>query len=268
MIQINERLSEFSFGYGVVEETRRLLQLVGWNAVPFLPSLLHENEIGFDVAFHEPGAVLMLQFKLGEELRRFHRSRPNQPIPALARPFWRFQVHTGEQQFLRLWSSEVLGALVYYVAPRFANWSAYERYFLNGVILDNSLLITPAAIRQAAPGPAAKHRVLYDAARNYVCSEPIETPDIRSKDLVARIAERLARGEAPLAHTIKGLSEKLREPRRRLRRPLPRHVDLLRGRARTPVEEDAAVVALEAWMQGTQLVFVGSSPSGEGGARG
>jgi hypothetical protein len=121
VIKLHERLSEFSYGYGVTNETRELLTTVGWHAVPFLPSLIHEKEVGFDVAFSKPGAVLTLQFKLGDQLGRFRRQYPAQPIPALERPFWRFPVHTGEQQFLRLWSFEVMGAEVYYVAPRFSD---------------------------------------------------------------------------------------------------------------------------------------------------
>ncbi len=87
MIDLRERLSEFSYGYGITREVEVLLANVGLATTPFLPSLLHEASLGFDVAFSKPGAVMLLQFKLGKELRRFHRHLPTQPIPPLERPF-------------------------------------------------------------------------------------------------------------------------------------------------------------------------------------
>jgi hypothetical protein len=102
MINLHERLSEFSYGYGVTREVETLLVSVGLYATPFLPSLLHEASLGFDVSFNSPGTVVLLQFKLGSELKRYHRSPPSQSIPPLERPFWRFNVDTSEHQFQRL----------------------------------------------------------------------------------------------------------------------------------------------------------------------
>lgn len=101
MIDLHERLSEFSYGYGVIRETEALLASVGLTTTPFQPSLLHEGEVGFDVAFRGPGTAVMLQFKLGQELQRFHRTR-NQARPQINRPFWRFSVDTTEHQFQQL----------------------------------------------------------------------------------------------------------------------------------------------------------------------
>lgn len=61
-IELRERLSEFSYGYGVTRETEHLLRQIGIRPVPFLPSLLQEADLGFDVAFERPGAPLLLQF--------------------------------------------------------------------------------------------------------------------------------------------------------------------------------------------------------------
>lgn len=88
MINLHERLSEFSYGYGVTREVERRLAAAGLRATPFLPSLLHEASVGFDVAFSGPGQVVMLQFKLGQELSRFRRLHPGETIPLLQRPFW------------------------------------------------------------------------------------------------------------------------------------------------------------------------------------
>jgi hypothetical protein len=58
MIDLPERLSEFSYGYGVTREVESLLASVSMRTAPFMPSLLHEAKLGFDVAFKNPGSVL------------------------------------------------------------------------------------------------------------------------------------------------------------------------------------------------------------------
>jgi hypothetical protein len=48
MIDLHERLSEFSYGYGVTREAENLLGS-GYPYRAFSPSLLDEAELGFDV---------------------------------------------------------------------------------------------------------------------------------------------------------------------------------------------------------------------------
>jgi hypothetical protein len=84
-VDLHERLSEFSYGYGVTREAEAALASVGLRAIPFLPNLLHEAELGFDVGFDRPGAPLLLQFKLGQAMKRFVPG----PGPHLNRPYWR-----------------------------------------------------------------------------------------------------------------------------------------------------------------------------------
>ena len=92
MFALNERLSEYAYGFGATTEALALLRSVGVHAVPFLPNLIHEAEVGFDVSFSAPGTILMLQFKLGHQLDRFVRKPANQTPPSVVRPFWRFEV--------------------------------------------------------------------------------------------------------------------------------------------------------------------------------
>src|SRR5262252_6633949 len=116
MIDLHERLSEFSYGYGVTREIEKLLQSIGIHTAPFFPSLLQEAQLGFDVAFNKPGAALLVQFKLGQSLRRFVRNNADQPAPLLDRPFWRFNLNTGEPegQYETLLKAEQDGADTYY----------------------------------------------------------------------------------------------------------------------------------------------------------
>src|ERR1700753_622401 len=120
-VDLHERLSEFSYGYGVTREVEEQLRLRGLAAIPFFPNLIHEAELGFDVGFRRAGIPLLLQFKLGQAARRFVPG----PRPAfLGQPFWRFNVDTGEQdgQYELLLKSEEDGADVFYVAPKFHDW--------------------------------------------------------------------------------------------------------------------------------------------------
>ena len=254
MINLHERLSEFFYGYGVTREMERRLAAAGVKATPFLPSLLHEASLGFDVAFSGPGQVVMLQFKLGQQLSRFRRLTPAESIPMLQKPFWRYYVDVDEHQFLRLEEFERSGADVFYVAPRFSSWSAYERAFHASEILQRSLLLWPSQIRLGASGAPGEHRIVYDKVSRYVCSEPQVIDEVRAQDAVEKVAARARESELPLAVQLERLVTRERARNvPRLSRPRQRD---LRSRARTLVDAMAAEIGFEAWLQGAQVLFV------------
>lgn len=264
MFALNERLSEYAYGFGATTEALSLLRSVGTQAVPFLPNLIHENEVGFDVSFSAPGTMVMLQFKLGHQLGRFVRKPATQTPPDVARPFWRFEVNVDHQQFIRLRSWETLGAEVYYVAPRFSDWLSYERHFLGGAILDHSLLITPQDIHSGAGGSPGKHRIVYDRMSGFVCSEASQTPKRRIGDVVQKIRERSVSGPS-LGEVISRMKEQAADgPQRRATRDIVSAREAmagrLRARARSAIEGEAAVFAAEAWSEGVQVMFVGEAP--------
>ena len=261
MFALNERLSEYAYGFGATTEALGLLRSVGTHAVPFLPNLIHENEVGFDVSFSAPGTMVMLQFKLGHQLGRFVRKPATQTPPDVARPFWRFEVNVDHQQFIRLRSWETLGAEVYYVAPRFADWQAYERHFLRGTILEHSLLMTPDDIHNGASGAPGKHRIVYDRTSRFVCSEARQAPERPIRDVVEKIRERRESGPS-LGDVLSRMKEQATDaPRRRPTRATltvrEEASGRLRARARSAIEGEAAVFAAEAWAEGVQVMFVG-----------
>jgi hypothetical protein len=147
-VDLHNRLSEFSYGYGVTREVERQLVSIGLHPTPFLPSLLHEAMLGFDVKFDRLGVALLLQFKLGEALQRFRRDDISRPPPPLGKPFWRFSIDTAEQdgQFDLLLKAEQAQAEVYYVAPRFTSWDSYVSEFQSERVLYESLLLRPSEI--------------------------------------------------------------------------------------------------------------------------
>lgn len=286
MIELHERLSEFSYGYGVTRETEMLLEQTGLRAVPFLPSLIQENDLGFDVAFDRPGAALMLQFKLGQSLTRFHRTDKSAPAPLLNRPFWRFSIDTAEPegQFETLLKAEHDGAEVYYTAPRFSDWPHYARVFERREVLDNSLLVRPSEIRAALDAQGATdgaHRIVYDRYRVHVCSEPRRVSEVNGDDAVAKIAnivrERVEPAGALLERIFNGLADRSIVRRARTietsdyalvqaddlggrasaeyaRLQRARRLADLTKRARTRDHAVAAAVGIELWTLGIQLI--------------
>lgn len=290
MIDLHERLSEFSYGYGVTRSVERLLASVGIRAVPFLPSLLQEKQVGFDVAFGERGVPILLQFKLGQTLERFIRSDKSYPAPLLQRPFFRFSINTAEPdgQFEALLKAQTDGAEVYYVAPRFADWPQYVQFFESDEVLENSVMITPSEVRQALSSkslPDGPHRIVYDKNRAHVCSEPIEVSEARPQLFAHSIATKVRDGEATLGRLVHQLYDGLEnrstirreasdivsehedastEPAEALDRRSPERVTQLernrrlaelKERARSLNDAVAAALAFEFWSLGIQVLF-------------
>jgi hypothetical protein len=175
MIELHERLSEFSYGYGITREIERLLDGIGIKTAPFLPSLAQEANLGFDVGFKKPGAAILVQFKLGQNVRRFVRPKSMMVAPGVAKPFWRFNINTAEPegQYETLLKAEQDGAEVYYAAPRFVDWNDYLALFETEDVLENSLLIRPMEIRDKL---AAQQPRCGSSARNATARPSRSTP--------------------------------------------------------------------------------------------
>jgi hypothetical protein len=291
MIDLHERLSEFSYGYGVTRDVEQLLTSAGIRAVPFLPSLLQEKLIGFDVGFGERGVPLLLQFKLGQTLRRFVRRDKSYPAPLLRRPFFRFSINTAEPdgQFEALLKAQTDGAEVYYVAPRFSDWPQYVQFFESGEVLERSVMITPGQIRQALLSkglPDGPHRIVYDRNSAHVCSEPVEVSEARPQHIAHTIGTRVRADETNLGRLVHQLydglenrsairrespdimpeheEEATEEPTQAMDRRAPeqttrlernRRLIALKERARSSDDAVAAALGFEFWTLGIQLLF-------------
>ncbi len=203
MKNLHESLSEFSYGHGVTREVESYLSSVGLHTTPYLPSLRDEGSLGFDVGFNRPGKFLLLQFKLGQELRRFRRSNPRDQIPRLSKPFWRFNVDTSELQFRALREWEDAGAEVYYIAPKFSHWRRFEECYLDGSILENSLTFNPSELDQTQIQSGNRHRIVYDSENHHICSDPLPFEEVNWDDCAKKIAKSIKEGDA------KPLSEQL-----------------------------------------------------------
>lgn len=286
MIDLHERLSEYSYGYGVTRETESLLEGIGVRPVPFLPSLIQEAELGFDVGFNRPGAALMLQFKLGHSLKVFRRTDLTVPPPDLGRPYWRFNIDTAEPdgQFETLLKAEQDGAETYYVAPRFSDWAHYADLFDRREVLENSLMLRPSEIRTALEDkgdPDGPHRIVYDRYRVHVCSKPALMKEVTDDNLLQRVAAAVREKREPIGSVIQRVYEGF-EDRSSVRRqadieppPSPqaapviahratgefaraqrtRRLNGLLGRAKTREQAVAVAVGVELWALGIQLIL-------------
>lgn len=228
-VDLHQRLSEYSYGYGVTREVGMLLESVGLNAIPYLPNLIDEAGLGFDVGFERPGLPLLLQFKLGEALQRFVRSDPAQPKPILNSPFWRFRIDTAEVngQYDLLLKADQGGAEVYYVAPRFSDWPAYVMAFERGEILEHSLILKPSEIDMAMTRQSMSdglHRVVYDKVNVYVCSEPAQVQETSLLSFAERLKSIIISRKQPLGDALKVVHESLSK-NRELRMPIPVEAD-------------------------------------------
>ena len=208
MIEVSEQLSEFTYGYGATRELETLFAQRNLRVVPYLPNLRKEAEQGFDVSFKAPGVVILLQFKLGQELKVFRRTLLTHTRPELEKPFWRYTVDLDSSQFNRLLAHQLGGATVCYMAPRFASWQSHEEAFRKRTIINRSLLVEPSEIlRGARPFSTGRHRVAYDRHRAYVCSEAIPIRDVNLDEVVQRASEGCEDEGIPLTRTISFLYE-------------------------------------------------------------
>lgn len=277
-IQLQERLSEFSYGYGVTREFERSLVAQGLRAVPFLPSLLHEAKLGFDVGFDRVGTPLLLQFKLGHAMRRFSPG----PRPTLNQPFWRFKIDTAEPdgQFELLLKAERDGADVFYVAPKFHDWEIYLQAFENGRITRQSVIVKPSSIRHVLDNnvvPDGHHKIVYDHSRTYLCSDPIPLEHVNPFNVAQTVRNDISHRKETLGQSLEKIyggfdsrfevrtaafklsdrtgfdipSDANEQPKLRAAR-----VERLLNRGRTREEAIALAVAAEAWSVGAQTIFV------------
>ena len=263
MINLHERLSEFSYGYGVTREVEKLLAPTGLHATPFFPSLRQEGELGFDVGFETCGCVVLFQFKLGQELQRFRRQEPQQLAPSLEPPFWRLSIKKPVNQFKHLLNFEKQGANVVYVAPRFSCWTDYKSVFRGNQVLDKSILLIPSEIERGrlAQGEKVSDRVVYDRTRSYICSEPIELHEETRGGLKRKIEECVRTHDSSLKSNIEHLFEYVLTEYEIIeegdsRVSTSQLLDFIGSVAPPSVYDMARIIGFVALNLGAQLVFV------------
>lgn len=215
--------SEFSFGYAAIREAESDLNAVYLrNGAPILPSLPHEEALGWDVNLPCLGYALFLQFKRAEFISRRHPDSPT--WGHVGSKHYRFSIDTDGHQHQRLLELEkriISGSIVgdvYYVAPTFHGKNEFDDAYLTGQVLHRSVIEPPS---EFGASDGIHHYVINAATGStQVLSEPrrpskrIQWANIventvgharRSLDDVADRREGLLRLEAALLAVVEGL---------------------------------------------------------------
>lgn len=193
--EINWAFSEFTYGFGVIHEIINTFSDNGLKCVPYQPNLRVENEVGYDVALDKPGKPILIQFKLGQKMRRYRPLSGGAPASQfpINGEYYRFKIplngDAGTQYRLLLEHENSPDKFeVYYMAPIFSDWDDFSTNLDSKTIYKNSLIIKPSEIASAITAQALTgnvHQVAYNAENQYVCSEPTK---IEKYDIV-KIAE-------------------------------------------------------------------------------
>src|SRR5690606_37209162 len=133
-------ISEFTFGYAFLyEQTQR--HWANLKAVPVLPSLREEAELGWDARLPTSAVDYYYQFKLSDYLTRRNASFISDGT--YSRPYYRISLHkrNRNRQHARLRRLCATHPNTYYVAPEFSTSTDFESAYFSSSITDHSRLI-------------------------------------------------------------------------------------------------------------------------------
>ncbi|MCL4258008.1 MAG: hypothetical protein KJZ53_05705 [Anaerolineales bacterium] len=167
---MRSELTEFSYGYAIIEE---LASQYALQAAPILPNLIQEGHLGYDVKLNLNGSLAFLQFKLAECLVRNTAEYSN----VLGLPYYRFTFYSRRRspQHELLLNLELSGQDVFYVAPAFHRIAQLNNFYLNREVIPNSIFLQPTTIGLLPDDD--DHYFLFNQLRHPVfCSEPRGIP--------------------------------------------------------------------------------------------
>jgi hypothetical protein len=164
-------ISEFSYGYALVEQISRnnAFQIT---AAPVFPSLIQEGyQFGYDAAIQFGGVPLFLQFKLSDHLERSNAREASR----VGLPYYRMHLRSARysDQHSMLLNLENRGEVVFYAAPMFHRAEELNDAYINHQVFQRSLLISPSVIGTLPD--LQEHYIVFNLSQQtFVCSEPRE----------------------------------------------------------------------------------------------
>ncbi|MFE0530425.1 hypothetical protein ACFW0V_22795 [Micromonospora parva] len=166
--------SEFSYGYAAIREAEsELAQVYRSRGAPILPSLVAEEQLGWDAQIPFVEYALFLQFKRAQYVSRRHPASPT--WPHVGGPHYRFAIDTDGHQHRallhleqRLRTGIEIGE-VFYAAPTFHEDRQFDACYSTGEVLDRSSLVSPSEFR----GDSGVHHFVTDLSGN---SQILSTP--------------------------------------------------------------------------------------------
>lgn len=190
--------SEFTYGFALVNELTKVLSC---KAVPLFPSLREEGKAGggYDVKIEgKNGAILHLQFKLSEFLKRTNAREYGLPGHSLKLPYYRFEITNNrisqQHKLLRILENE--HPQTFYVAPMFYKKSKIESFWQSTEVTKHSVFVKPSSIGDLSDG--LTHRICFDKSlvsnnQAYLFSNPkeidVHTFENFSEGLISQVKE-------------------------------------------------------------------------------
>ena len=161
-MKVNEKFSEFTYGFALVNELTKVLPC---KAVPLFPSLREEGKTGggYDVRIEEDkGTILHLQFKLSKQLNRRNAREYKLPGHSLGLPYYRFEVMSNRlsRQHCSLLALEVQHPQTFYVAPSYHLTTEINTYWNSAEVAKHSVFIKPSSIGKLPDG--SPHSICFD----------------------------------------------------------------------------------------------------------
>lgn len=153
-------MSEFTFGFAFLFE----LTTANWTdvtAAPVLPSLIQEQNKGWDARLPIAGTPYFYQFKLADYLYRSNAKFIRDGI--YNSPYFRIGLHRNDnsQQHRLLRALSAQNPETYYVAPEVRTIEQFNSSFLQKVLAQNSRLIPVRDCEDIAPTDSEQHYITF-----------------------------------------------------------------------------------------------------------
>ena len=173
--------SEFSYGFSFTENMMRSDSIVP-DFYPIHPSLRAEADLGYDIEFRHPGAILYFQFKIPKMLktnRALETNRNRFNIGDLYPPFLRMpimsQTTSNQHNTLISWEKKKIKenkrnrnkrcSFVFYATPMFSDSNDLNANFQSASVHLSSALFSPLEIDYLRPGDY--HSIAYNLGVHY-----------------------------------------------------------------------------------------------------
>jgi hypothetical protein len=157
-----------------------------------LPSLLQEEDLGYDAQVPFVDYALFLQFKRTEYVSRRHPASPTWDYVNM--PHYRFSIDTNGHQHAALARLEVRlnadpgSGEVFYAAPRFHLQADFDRAYGFGEVLDRSNIVSPSEL---AVDDGIHHFVTTVHGDSLVLSQPRPPQkQVRWTSLLSAVSDR------------------------------------------------------------------------------
>lgn len=146
--------SESSYGHVITSEVERHLCTKGQTLLfaPHLPTLREERKLGYDLKLESQASVVVLQFKLGEHVKRSNRHSPTWWQTGVGQEHYRITFAAGHHQLglMQKMEAQISGgsqrAIVRYIAPGFHTAADFNTHYTMQQVIKHSYYCKPSRV--------------------------------------------------------------------------------------------------------------------------